>query len=293
MNYSSLTSVQASALAKAGSSLAKDPRAVSEPARKKRRYAVFGLDMEEEQFTRDLCTSFLNLESGKRDGVPWRSSSSNSPNEMQSGTTSEEDWIRDGNDNDSADTVRSAAELLTQLTCERNGDTNCQFPDVTSSDQQRDDGLQRPIRWGVKKKVSYESRRSVDSCDLGLCTGLIRKFSYDQEKAAAKTPAHMPDAKNGSSGGCQGFSSPVLKWDQSSPDYPDSSKFYRDQSLGDGGASSRLDHTTGVNFQGARDKHNKTPSTSRTCQGNILKLPKEMQGRWSCERFVFSPDVQV
>lgn len=288
VKFASSSSIQVSAEAQRDSTLAKDPCAVSEPVRKKRRYAMFGLDMEEERVTRDLCTSFQNVESGNLDVVPWRSSS-NSPNGVdlqQSGTTSEEDLIRDGNDDDSADTVRSAAELLTQLTCERNGGTNGRF--AAGKD------LEKPIRWGVKKKVSYESRRSVDSCDLGLCTGLIRKFSNDQEKAAARTPAHTPDQKIGSDSGRQDFHSSIMKWDQSSPNYPASSNFYRDRrSSGDGGASSRLDQLPGVKFQGPRAEHNKIPSTSRTCTGNILKLPKEMQGRWSCERFVNGPDVQV
>lgn len=294
VNCAGSSSIQVSA----DSSLVRDPGAVTEPIRKKRRYVVVGVDVEEEQVTRDLCTSFQNVEStefGKLDIVPSRSTS-NSPYGMdlqQSGTTSEEDLTRDGNANvDSAGTVRSAAELLTKLTCERNGDSNGQVPDVVSCgphSQDAEQDLEKPIRWGVKKKVSYETRRSADSFDLGLCTGLMRRFSYDQEKAAARTLAHAADQKPIEitfDGGRQDFHSPVMNWDQSSPNYSASSEFCRDRrSSGDGGLSSRL-QSPGMNFQGPSDRQKKITSTSRTCPGNILKLPKEMQGRWSCERFV-------
>jgi hypothetical protein len=306
VNSANAAFIQESSAALADSPSVKDPGAVSDHSNRKKRKCVLQLegDMEEERVTRDLCRSFQNVEStefGKLDVVPGKSisNSSNGMDMPQSGTSSEEDLlIHDRNDNKSADTVRSAAELLTLLTCGRNVDSNGQSPDVTSGTPRSRDtrqGLELPIRWGVKKKVSYESRRSVDSCDLGLCTGLIRKFSYDDDKASAISSAHAPDQKIETAfhRTRQSFHRAAKKSGQSSPNLPASSNFYRVLgSSGEAGTSSRL-QLAGAVAQGPKEKQNKLPSTSRTCPGNILKLPREMQGRWSSERFVDSPDTHV
>lgn len=283
----------------------KDPGAVyDQPFRKKRKCVLLEGELEEaEQVTRDLCTSFQNVESTesrKMDVVAWRSTTS-SPNGPQSGTTNSEGVLeRHDNDiNNPTDTVRNAAQLLTQLICGRNVNNNGQSPDILSSTPFTRDarqGLDLPIRWGVRKKVSYENRRGVDSCDLGLSTGLIRRFSYDQEKASAVSADRAPDQKceNGFElSGSQDLQVTAKKWDQStSPDYPASSEFYRGmESSGEAGISSSL-LLTGVTPHGPREKRNKLPLANRTCPGYILRLPREMQGRWSSERFVDDSDIQ-
>ncbi|XP_024363687.1 uncharacterized protein [Physcomitrium patens] len=282
-----------------GASVDLDFCAASETARKKRKIngLLEGGMNKEEQVTRDLCNSFENGEPSdprNLDVVPWRSTSNSSDgmNLRQSGLTSEED--ADGNaPNDSAlATVITAAELLTQLTCGRNADTYGQSPDVTSCEPFPADSRQaseQPIRWGIKKKVTYETRRSVDSCDLGLCTGLIRQFS-DEEKAVSVTSAHgTPNQKldKYQDSRPQNSFSPGKKWNQSSPKYPASSELYRQlRSSGDQAVmDSTLVLSSSTTHISRDQKQNKIPSSTRTVSGNILKLPKDMQGRWSSERY--------
>nr|XP_024361864.1 uncharacterized protein LOC112275601 isoform X3 [Physcomitrium patens] len=276
-----------------------DSEAFNEPVRKKRKiYGLQGGGMKgEEQVTRDLYHTFQNEESTElpnSDVVPRRSTSNSSDrmNMHRSGFTSEED--DEGNaPNDSAlATVITAAELLTQLTCGRNMDTNRQSTEATSCltySPYTGKSSDQPIRWGVKKKVSYETRRSMDSCDLGLCTGLTNNVP-DEEKATSVPPGHAgPDQKFEKKFYCrnQNSNSSAKKWMQSSPNSLVSSRHNRrlepsgDQNI----SNSALNLLSGAT-QVARDQQqNKTSLTSRTVSGNILKLPKEMQGRWSSERY--------
>ncbi|KAG0616196.1 hypothetical protein M758_5G098000 [Ceratodon purpureus] len=288
----SASSIQEAPSAQAFSPPLEEPAAVFDHSFRQKRRCILQLeaDMEEEKVTKDLCTSFRNvesIESRKSDVVSWRSatsttnSTSNGMDLPQSETTCEGNMVLAVEDKSGVDPVRSAAELLTQLTCRRNGDTDGQPPDVTSctpySRHTERRGLELPIRWGVRKKVSYESRRSVDACDLVLYTGPTRRFSYDQDKTSARKPGYPPDKRTETglkSGRLGSLDSTTKKLDgHTSPYYPASSKYHGVlRPSEEAGTSSGL-QLAQVSTQGPRDlKQNKTsPSSSRTSPGNILR----------------------
>lgn len=254
------------------------------PLEKKRKIDQLSNDVRGDKITRDLCNNFKDHSTQL---TLWKSTStsSNGLERHRSGLTSEEDL--DGNTSDGAlVTVRSAAELLTKLTYNQNVTVE-ESPGITSAatyspPEAAGQAKDAPIRWGFRKKVSYDSRRSVDSCDLGLSSGIALNQANSERVITTVTSADQ----NVQETSYVPYNFTENKWETSPNTVPSELYRQRDRQLRSTVEAGEIRRKSpSRNNHGQRDRLNKLSSSSGVMQHNILKLPKDMQGRWSSERF--------
>lgn len=238
----------------------------------------------------------------------WRSASSTSPNDpdanFQSGITTEDQMEMEKVQESSAlVTVTAAAELLTQLTntspdAAAGGHITAAVTEETNATEVQpackeasDD--QPFIRWGFRKKVTFESRaRNLDctSCGMGMMNSNNTLHSPKD-----KTPeiAHPTMEEPGSEHKAPdkyvpyNFSSQCSKsnWLTGAANPASPTELHsRRSSVGRANGMKRMliSHAANIAHTSVRVKQNRPPSHGT----GTLKLPKDMQGRWSSERSV-------